>query len=625
MIVILSKVVSRVNQFTKQPLAVFTGFLEFCRVVRFNLQENQSAKVQQKPNHKMKKILLPLFSVTALAVSAQAQTWTASGGGNWSDGLNWSTTPTAPANDGTAAILFNSDPATDTSTVDTNYSILSLTFGNSAGPWTIGNSGGAALTIGSGGITHNGAPASGGVVTLNVPITIGANQTWNPGTFNGVNRQVTVNGTITGTSDKLITVSGSQAATLYRKFVVSGNNSASYAGNWTVGSGGRLGLANAATATFGSGTITVNSGGLLGGEGGTATITNAVTLSGGALGATGDGGGGAFSGNINISADSQINLTRGSAGPVLSSGASSVITGSGNLTQNIDSGTTTRVTTIGNTGSTVNNTNVGTLIINAGVVELGKADNTNAWGGNVIINNNGQLRYNSFRENQIADTATVTINSGGSMNLAHDNAQQLHEKITGLVVNASSNAFINDTSSAGTARIIVGSGTSGTGTGGIFVNSTGSLSGNGTVNKATTIAGGVLSAGNGDAATLSFSQGLTLATGLAANSLQFTLGTTSDQISITNGFAIGAGLVEFDRFAFTAGIGFGAGTYTLFSSDAAISGTLGANLTGTIGGLDSTLSISGNNLIVTVVPEPSSFALLACGLAGLVALRRRRA
>ena len=580
----------------------------------------------------MKKTLFSLLILGLSAVSASAQIWNATGGGNWSDGLNWSTTPTAPVNDGTAAITFNSDPATDTSTVDTSYSIQSLTFGNSAGPWTINNSGGATLTIGAGGIINNAAPPSGGIITLSVPIEIGSSQTWNPGTFNGVNRQITVSGTITGTADKTITVSGAQAATLYRKFVISGNNSSTYAGNWTVGSGGRLGLASSGTASFGTGTITVNSGGLLGGEGGSATITNAVTLSGGALGATGDGNGGLISGNINITADSFMNMTRGSDGITLASGVSSTITGSGNLTQNIDSGTTTRTTYIGNVSSSVSNTNTGTLTINAGRVMLQKADDTVAWGGNIVINSGGQLLYNAFRENLIADTATVTINSGGSMNLTHDATQQLHEKITGLVVNASVDAFINDTGGGTTARIILGTGTSGTGTGGIFVNSTGFISGSGgTVNKATTIQGGNLFAGTeGTASSLVFSQGLTFGSGLAVGSLKFdlgadtTAGTTFDTISITNGFNIGTALVNFNNFAFNALAGFGAGTYTLFSSDVAITGTLGASLSGTVNGLDSTLSFSGNNLVLTVVPEPSTAALLGLGLAGLAYLRRRK-
>lgn len=103
-------------------------------------------------------------------------------------------------------------------------SIDGLTFGTAVGAFTIS---GSALTIGAGGITHNGTQSQ----IIRAPLTIGANQIWNPGT-----------------------------------------------------------------------------------EGGASVISNNVTLSGGALGATGFGGGGSFSGSLNISADSFINMTSGSAG-----------------------------------------------------------------------------------------------------------------------------------------------------------------------------------------------------------------------------------------------------------------------------------------------------------------------
>ncbi len=74
-------------------------------------------------------------------------------------------------------------------------------------------------------------------------------------------------------------------------------------------------------------------------------------------------------------------------------------------------------------------------------------------------------------------------------------------------------------------------------------------------------------------------------------------------------------------FAFTAPSGFGAGDYVLFQTPGAISGSLGTT-TGTIGGFDATLAISGNNLVMNVVPAPSSLALL--GSAFLLVLARRR-
>lgn len=112
-------------------------------------------------------------------------------------------------------------------------------------------------------------------------------------------------------------------------------------------------------------------------------------------------------------------------------------------------------------------------------------------------------------------------------------------------------------------------------------------------------------------------------------SLLFTLGTASDKISLTNAsssLVIGTGLLEFNDFVFTAGTGFGAGTYTLFETASTISGSLGTSLTGQIGGLDAELSLAGGgqNIILTVVPEPATGALLLLTGLGMATFRRRR-
>lgn len=92
---------------------------------------------------------------------------------------------------------------------------------------------------------------------------------------------------------------------------------------------------------------------------------------------------------------------------------------------------------------------------------------------------------------------------------------------------------------------------------------------------------------------------------------------------------IGNGVLEFDDFAFTLGGGFGAGTYALFDTESTILGSLGTSLTGTLGGMNATISLTngGKEIIMTVaaVPEPKTTALTVAGL-GLLALawRRRR-
>ncbi len=105
-----------------------------------------------------------------------------------------------------------------------------------------------------------------------------------------------------------------------------------------------------------------------------------------------------------------------------------------------------------------------------------------------------------------------------------------------------------------------------------------------------------------------------------------TAGTTYDQIRLTLGtLNLGAGL-EFTDFSFNALAGFGPGTYTLFETPSSILGTLGTTLTGTISGFESTLSLSldGTDLVLSVIPEPSTSALLMAGAGVFLYFRNRK-
>jgi fibronectin-binding autotransporter adhesin len=117
---------------------------------------------------------------------------------------------------------------------------------------------------------------------------------------------------------------------------------------------------------------------------------------------------------------------------------------------------------------------------------------------------------------------------------------------------------------------------------------------------------------------------LDVSTANNAGGLVFRLGTASDLVTVTGNLQIGSGTLNFDDFTFTPGSGFGPGSYTLFSP-AALLGSLGGSTSGTVGGLPASLQVSGNSILLSVVPEPSLTAALVAGLGmGVLVLRRRQ-
>jgi len=173
------------------------------------------------------------------------------------------------------------------------------------------------------------------------------------------------------------------------------------------------------------------------------------------------------------------------------------------------------------------------------------------------------------------------------------------------------------------------------------VDITGTLGGTGSITPAAAgninlLDGGKISPGL-SAGTLSatFSSGgkLDITAGVTASNSQaliFELGTplASDRITLTGGaLEIGTGVLEFDDFVFTTLAGFVPenGVYLLFDGNTPISGVLGNNLTGDIGGGIGRLQLAdgGNDLVLQMIPEPGSVALLVAGM-GLLAGRRRR-
>jgi len=306
--------------------------------------------------------------------------------------------------------------------------------------------------------------------------------------------------------------------------------------------------------------------------------------------------------------------------------------------------------------------NMGSLTLNGGSFLLGRDNATSNFsftiattrlegsGGTATIRNQGNSNpgpgaVQTFVVNQ-SDNTTYAGKILGTPATAGYNARLEFQKAGAGDLTLTGELDLRRTTTVSGGRLYINS----TGTNASFTNeagadailvSGGSLGGTGTINitgsdNVSLGAGGSLTAGLAGVAgktTIEFDGGnldLSLATASANTGwLRFDLGsnatpgTTYDQIDLLGGsLNIGTGL-NFSDFDFTAPSGFGAGDYVLFQTPGAISGSLGTT-TGSISGFDATLSISGNNLVMNVVPEPSSLALLGSAFL-LVFVRRRRA
>jgi hypothetical protein len=135
------------------------------------------------------------------------------------------------------------------------------------------------------------------------------------------------------------------------------------------------------------------------------------------------------------------------------------------------------------------------------------------------------------------------------------------------------------------------------------------------------LSGGRLAPGllPGSLGTLTFTSLLTLDDGAL---FTFDLATPGSSDLVTAGGAVALNNTEFGDFTFNPLAGFDDGVYTLFTAPSLV-GSLGSNISGPIGARTGTLSVSGNSLILTVVPEPAGASLFVLGL-GVLALRRRR-
>ena len=150
-----------------------------------------------------------VLSLLAAAVAAAAPfLWNGAASANWSATTPWST-GVAPANDGTADISFRDLAASLTSTVNTNWSVNSLTFSNAGSgtaAYALAASAGTSLTIGAGGITQSVATGE----SISASLIASASQTWNFNNAGGSLQSVVMSGNMTLNDGVVVTVTGNK-------------------------------------------------------------------------------------------------------------------------------------------------------------------------------------------------------------------------------------------------------------------------------------------------------------------------------------------------------------------------------------------------------------------------------
>ncbi len=566
-----------------------------------------------KPSLIVRVSLILLLAAFAAGQTAQAANVSWDGDQNpdfsWSTGANW-ISGTAPANNATTDIAVFSAGAlvgNRTPNLDSDRQVLGVSFTSSG--YVLGSSGGFTLSVGNSGIAsaanlnttinHNISAintAAANFISMNVAsstLTIGASATMN---FNGIGNNVTtVN---IGAGSQLIT----NGAIVANSISGAGSNSRiqkSGVGTWTINSANNN-LTTSGTSLeriqFNSGTIELGASGALG----TAVIA----------------------GVANANAQSILMTTAGSV--------------TANKIQFFDGGAG-GVRVIGGSNTT------GTVTYNSGAatLDLSLADTTAPLSQQLVqftAASGGRVNF----ESSIANLANATPARNGGINKVG----------MGTVAVSGSNTYTMGTLVSQGTLLVNNVDGSGVGSGGVTVNSGATLGGTGFIRTGTGGASanaisvsGTLAPGDGEIGILTINSGsssassiLTLETGARLRLELDSAGPSSflaDQVSLING---ATGDITFTNtvidFVDLSGGNLEFGAYVLFSADVAnaysgltLSGntiTSGLTFTGLSGYAGSTLEVSGNDIILNVVPEPSSVALGGIGLIVLMGAVRRR-
>jgi autotransporter-associated beta strand protein len=616
---------------------------------------------------------------------AQSFTWNGTSSGDWGNSTKW-VGGTAPS--GNATIFFNVTSGGGGITATNNLTLSSVTglTVNSTNNRTITILGTGFLLDGninmnraSSILSIGNAAENFGDITLNRTISITANTSSTVRIYGnisenasgyGINKlgagTLALNGTVdisglisvsNGTVRLGITAgsaSGSfnSAASLLLSgpgtFDVNGSTQAFASLNGT-GGNVTLGTTSAGALTINQSSDTVFAGNISGNGSFTKSNSGCLTLSGSnsyngtttISGGTLRIGNGGTSGNLSTSSaitnDGTLTFNR-SNDVTQGTDFASNISGSGNL---IQSGSGNLVLTSGNTYAGVTTLNSGTLkfnsIANGGLASaIGQSSNAAA---NLVLNG-GTLDYtgpsaSTDRGFTVSASSSINVGSGVSLNFSGSTTGG------GTLTKAGSGTLEFSGSSVGHASTTVNAGSllvSGSLSGTITVGNGGTLLGAGTVGGLTTLNSGAnLTPGNG-VGTITFNNGLTLNGGTVTMNIAGAISGSADQINVAGGSLTRGGTVvlSFDS-ALPAAYSEFTRTYDLLAGSG--TGNFGAVQLGGLysGSFNRSDSIwtrnTGDGYVftfdqstgdLTVIPEPSTWALLSFGAAFVVWRVRRR-
>ena len=282
---------------------------------------------------------------------------------------------------------------------------------------------------------------------------------------------ISVGNAIGGTGGT-VTQNGSNTLTL--------SVSNSYTGG-TLLNTGTIALGN--SGALGSGSITIANGTTLQASGGSRTITNSAVVNGNFT----LGGGGSsmtINGGVDLTTGTRTVTLLNSAtfGGVVSNGA-----------HTLSSASASRSLTLNGASS---NTYAGATTVNGGTLTLAKTGSAIAVAGNLTINSSASAGTALLGGNdQIATTSTITVNTGGTLDLATFNQSLTGVVLTGGSITSTTGVLTGLTNNFDLQSGSVSAGLAGTVGLNKTTGSTVTLTGTNTFSGATTVSAGTLTAG----------------------------------------------------------------------------------------------------------------------------------